>query len=150
MQIENFLCQTIQQQTDIKSLFGGNQYLVLYFYPKDMTSGCTLESIDFSENYKRFMAKSVQVVGVSKDSVKSHLEFQQKCSLPFELIADEDLRLCEAFGVMQEKSMYGKKYMGIVRSTFLLNPELKVLHEWRDVSVNGHVRDVLAVIEGLV
>ncbi len=115
--------------------------LVLYFYPKDNTPGCTQEACDFRDNYNRLTAKAT-VVGVSPDSVKSHINFQKKHSLNFVLISDPEHTLAEAFEVWKEKSMYGKKYMGIERSTFIIKGG-KVAKEWRKVSVTGHVDEVL-------
>lgn len=115
--------------------------LVLYFYPKDNTPGCTQEACDFRDNYNRLAAKAT-VVGVSPDSVNSHKNFQKKHSLNFILISDPEHTLAEAFQVWKEKSMYGKKYMGIERSTFIIKGG-KVAKEWRKVSVTGHVDEVL-------
>jgi thioredoxin-dependent peroxiredoxin len=120
------------------------QTLVLYFYPKDHTSGCTLEAQDFRDNLPLFSAKNAIVLGVSKDSLKSHCTFREKHQLPFDLIVDtEDSKLSEQFGVWKEKSMYGKKYFGIERSTFVITPEGKIAQVWRKVSVPSHVKTVL-------
>ena len=118
------------------------KYLVIYFYPKDKTSGCTIESQDFRDHHKKFKAKNCAIVGVSRDSIKSHKSFQEKESLNFPLISDPDEVMCNAYGVMKEKSMYGRKYMGIERSTFLISPDGKIIKEWRGVKVPGHVEDV--------
>lgn len=118
------------------------QKVVLYFYPKDNTPGCTQEACDFRDNFNRLTAKAV-VIGVSPDGVKSHIKFQEKFDLNFILLSDEDHTLAEAFGAWQEKSMYGKKYMGIVRSTFLINETGEIEKEWRNVKVKGHVQEVL-------
>ena len=99
------------------------KYLVIYFYPKDKTSGCTVESQDFRDHVKKFKEMNCEVVGVSRDSIKSHKSFQEKESLNFPLISDPDENMCNAYGVMKEKSMYGRKYMGIERSTFLIDPD---------------------------
>ena len=115
--------------------------LVLYFYPKDNTPGCTQEACDFRDNYNRLTAKAT-VVGVSPDSIKSHINFQEKHSLNFPLISDPEHILAEAFQVWKEKSMYGKKYMGIERSTFIIK-DGKIANEWRKVNVKGHVDEVL-------
>jgi peroxiredoxin Q/BCP len=150
MPVNNFTCHTnLQSDTDLKKLMIDHKWMVLYFYPKDMTSGCTQESIDFSNMYSSFKGLGAQVVGISKDSVKSHIKFQEKHELPFELIADESQEICHAFDVMKEKSMYGRKYMGIVRSTFILDADLNIVHEWRNVKVGGHVEAVLKVVEAL-
>lgn len=119
------------------------QYVVLYFYPKDNTSGCTSESIDFTELYAQFEAKGAKIFGVSKDSLKSHENFKAKYNMPFELIADPDTTICQQFEVYKEKSMYGKKYMGIERSTFLIDPKGSIVKSWRKVKVKGHAQEVL-------
>ena len=122
------------------------KYLVIYFYPKDKTSGCTIESQDFRDHYKKFKPKNCAIVGVSRDSIKSHKSFQDKESLNFPLISDPDEVMCNAYGVMKEKSMYGRKYMGIERSTFLISPDGKIIKEWRGVKVPGHVEDVYQML----
>ncbi|MCB9385144.1 MAG: thioredoxin-dependent thiol peroxidase [Bryobacterales bacterium] len=118
--------------------------VVLYFYPKDDTSGCTAEACDFRDNSTEIDAKDAVVLGVSPDSVKSHDKFKQKYELPFSLISDEDHAIAEAYGVWQEKSMYGRKYMGIVRSTFLIDEKGKIAEVYEKVKVKGHVADVLS------
>ncbi len=119
------------------------QKIVLYFYPKDNTSGCTQEACDFRDNFNRLTPKAV-VIGVSPDSIKSHLKFKENHSLNFILLSDPEHTLSEAFGAWGEKSMYGKKYMGIIRSTFILDENGTILHEWKKVKVKGHVDDVLS------
>ncbi len=123
--------------------------LVLFFYPRDLTSGCTKEAIGFSELKSDFDALGVTVFGVSKDSVKSHDKFVAKHELTVPLLSDEDSNLCEAFGVWQEKKMYGKTFFGIVRSTFLIASDGKVVREWRKVKVPGHVEEVLEAARAL-
>ena len=118
------------------------QKIILYFYPKDNTSGCTQEACDFRDNINRLTSYAT-VIGVSPDSIKSHLKFKEKQSLNFILLSDPEHKLAEAFGVWVEKSMYGKKYMGIERSTFILDEDLNVIKEWRKVKVKGHVDDVI-------
>lgn len=118
--------------------------LVLYFYPKDDTSGCTSEAHQFRDEFALFGAANTEILGVSKDSVASHVKFRAKHSLPFALASDVDGALCEAFGVWKEKSMYGKKYMGIERSTFLIDENGVLVKEWRKVKVTGHIKDILA------
>jgi peroxiredoxin Q/BCP len=125
----------------LKNLRG--KKVVLYFYPKDNTPGCTAESCDFRDAHAEFGAKDVIVLGVSPDSVKSHDKFKQKFDLPFTLISDEDHKIAEAYGVWQEKSMYGRKYMGIVRSTFVIDEDGKIAAVYDKVKVKGHVADVL-------
>ena len=109
------------------------QNLVIYFYPRDNTPGCTSEGEDFRDHYKSFLKKKTKIFGVSKDSIKSHEAFKQKFKFPFELISDPDEKVCKLFDVIKEKSMYGKKYMGVERSTFLIDSNGKLLKEWRKV-----------------
>jgi thioredoxin-dependent peroxiredoxin len=123
--------------------------LVIYFYPKDMTSGCTLESQDFRDRYAKFRKAGVQIVGVSRDSVASHEKFKAKEKLPFELLSDADEKLCKAFDVIKEKTLYGRKYLGIERSTFLLDAAGVLRREWRKVKVPGHAEEVLEAAKSL-
>ena len=118
------------------------QKVILYFYPKDNTSGCTQEACDFRDNINR-LTSFATVIGVSPDSIKSHLKFKEKQSLNFILLSDPEHKLAEAFNVWVEKSMYGRKYMGIERSTFVLDENLSVTKEWRKVKVKGHVDEVI-------
>ena len=118
------------------------QKVVLYFYPKDNTSGCTQEACDFRDNINRLTSFAI-VIGVSPDSIKSHLKFKEKQSLNFILLSDPEHKLAEAFNVWVEKSMYGRKYMGIERSTFVLDENLNIIKEWRKVKVKGHVDEVI-------
>jgi thioredoxin-dependent peroxiredoxin len=122
------------------------KYLVLYFYPKDSTPGCTQEGQDFRDNYAKFKALNADIIGVSRDSLKSHENFKCKQEFPFELISDTDESLCKAFDVIKMKNMYGKQVLGIERSTFLIDPEGKVAKEWRKLSVKGHCEQVLAAL----
>ena len=118
------------------------QKVILYFYPKDNTSGCTQEACDFRDNINR-LTNFATVIGVSPDSIKSHLKFKEKQSLNFILLSDPEHKLAEAFNVWVEKSMYGRKYMGIERSTFVLDENLNIIKEWRKVKVKGHVDEVI-------
>lgn len=120
--------------------------LVLYFYPKDDTPGCTAEACNFNEALPKFGALNTAVLGISRDSLKKHQKFSEKFGLNFSLGVDEDGAVCEKYGVWVEKSMYGKKYMGIERSTFLIGKDGKILKIWRKVKVPGHVDDVMAAI----
>ena len=122
------------------------QNVVIYFYPRDNTPGCTSEGEDFRDNYKKFKKKNTQIFGVSKDTIKSHENFKDKFKFPFDLISDSDEKICKIFDVIKEKSMYGKKYKGIERSTFLINEEGKLVKEWRKVKVKGHVEEVLSFL----
>lgn len=116
---------------------------VLYFYPKDNTSGCTQEGHDFKDKFMQFKKLGVKVYGVSRDSIKSHNSFRLKQQYPFHLISDPEEKLCKLFDVIKEKSLYGRKYMGVDRSTFLIDGNGKVIQEWRGVKVPGHVDQVL-------
>ena len=121
------------------------QGVVVYFYPKDNTPGCKQEACDFRDSYNRLTSKAV-LIGVSPDSIKSHRSFQEKNGLNFTLLSDPEHKLAEAFSVWGEKSMCGKKYFGIIRSTFILDKTGKIQKEWRNVKVKGHVDDVLKSI----
>ena len=123
--------------------------LVIYFYPKDSTPGCTTQGQDFRDNFKTFKKLNTVILGVSRDSVKSHENFKLKQSFPFELLSDPDEKMCKAFDVMKMKSMYGKQYMGVDRSTFLIDEKGMVIKEWRSVKVKGHVEEVLSLLKEL-
>jgi peroxiredoxin Q/BCP len=131
----------------LKELRGQN--VVLYFYPKDSTPGCTLEGQDFRDLYARFRRQNVVVFGVSRDSLASHEKFRDKHSFPFDLISDADESLCRQFDVIQEKTLYGRKFMGVVRSTFLIDASGKLRREWRNVKVKGHATEVLEAAKAL-
>ena len=122
------------------------QKVVLYFYPKDNTPGCTTESCNFRDEKKDFEKLNAAIIGISKDSVKKHDNFKAKYDLNFPLASDENSDVCERYGVWTEKSMYGKKFLGIERSTFLIDEEGKIEKIWRKVKVNGHVEEVKAAI----
>ncbi len=128
-----------------KELLG--HWNILYFYPKDMTSGCTTEAKEFEVAQKRFAALNCKILGVSKDTCALHLKFAQKENLSFCLISDKESNLCETFEVWKEKSMYGKKYMGIERTTFIINPEGMVVARFSKVKVTGHVDEVLGTLK---
>ncbi len=123
--------------------------LVLYFYPKDMTSGCTRESQDFRDLHAAFGKAGAQVVGISRDSLASHEKFRSKESLPFALLCDAEERVCKLFDVIREKSLYGRKYLGIERSTFLIDKRGVLRREWRKVKVPGHAEEVLEAARSL-
>ena len=125
------------------------KYLVLYFYPKDNTPGCTTEAMQFRDKYKDFVKAGAAVFGVSRDNLRSHDEFKSKLELPFELIADTEEKMCHMFGVVKNKIMYGKKVKGIERSTFLIGADGLVKEEWRGLKVPGHVDDVLTAVKAL-
>jgi peroxiredoxin Q/BCP len=138
---------TSGQQVSLNALKG--QQVVIYFYPKDSTPGCTTEGLDFRARYAEFQAANTQVFGVSMDSLKKHESFKCKQDFPFELISDPEHELCDLFGVYQLKKNYGKEYMGIVRSTFLLDANGVLREEWRNLRVAGHVDAVLAAAQAL-
>ncbi len=123
--------------------------VVIYFYPRDSTPGCTREGQDFRDNIARFRARNTIILGVSRDSLKSHENFRDKQKFPFDLLSDKDEKLCRQFDVIKEKNMYGKKVMGIERSTFLNDADGVLRQEWRKVKVDGHVADVLDAIKAL-
>ena len=123
--------------------------IILYFYPKDNTPGCSTEACDFRDNYSSFTNNNIVVLGVSRDSLKSHDKFITKFNLPFVLLSDENEQLCTLFDVIKEKNMYGKKVMGIERSTFLIDDKGVLRNEWRKVKVDGHVEEVLDTIKEL-
>ncbi len=121
--------------------------VVLYFYPKDNTTGCTAEACDFSDNFARVKKTGAVVLGVSPDSVKSHAGFKEKYELPFTLVSDESKEIVNEYGVWQQKSMYGRKYMGVVRTTFIIDEKGKIAHIFEKVKVNGHVDEVLGQLK---
>lgn len=123
------------------------QGVVLYFYPKDNTPGCTNESIAFRDHHAAFEAAGYRILGISRDSLKSHENFKAKLELPFELVSDPDEVACTAFGVMKMKNMYGKQVRGIERSTFVIDAEGRIAREWRGVKVPGHAEEVLAFVQ---
>ena len=123
--------------------------IVLYFYPKDATPGCTTEGQDFRDNHKAFIDANSVVYGVSKDNMTKHEKFKAKQEFTFELISDEDGKLCEVFDVWQLKKFMGREYMGIVRSTFIINPDGDILKSWDKVRVKGHVNEVLEALQSL-
>ncbi|MDD5215632.1 MAG: peroxiredoxin [Methylococcales bacterium] len=124
--------------------------VVLYFYPKDSTPGCTLESQNFRDNYEKFTALNTVILGISRDSIRSHDGFKCKQRLQFELISDNDEVICQLFDVLKEKNMYGKQVIGIERSTFLINADGVLIYEWRKVKVDGHVEEVLEKVSAIV
>ncbi len=123
------------------------QNLVIYVYPKDNTPGCTTESIEFAKDYKNFKKLKTDIVGVSKDSIESHLKFKNKFEFPFELLSDENVKVIKELGAWGEKSMYGKKFMGIKRTTILIGKDQKIIKIWNNVKVKKHVSDVLNFIK---
>ena len=136
---------TSNKTADLSTLKG--KKVVLYFYPKDSTPGCTTEGQDFRDLYKKFTKANTIIFGISRDSLPSHEKFKENQSFPFELISDPNEKICNQYNVIKEKNMYGRKYMGIDRSTFLINEKGKLIKEWRKVKVKGHVEEVLKEVE---
>jgi len=138
---------TSDAKFNLKDYLGKN--VIIYFYPKDSTPGCTLEGQDFRDAKAKFTRQDTVIFGISRDSIKSHEKFKAKQNFNFELISDEDEKICSYFDVIKEKNMYGKKYLGIERSTFLIGKDAKLKQEWRKVKVKGHVEEVLASVKTL-
>jgi peroxiredoxin Q/BCP len=127
-----------------------NQYLVVYFYPRDNTPGCTNEAKDFSKLYKEFKKLNCEIVGISKDSIESHRKFISKFKIPFHLLSDEKIIALKKYGAWGEKSMYGKKFMGIKRTTILINPKGKITKIWNNVKVKDHAKEVLNCLREVI
>jgi len=138
---------TGDQKIRLKELRGEN--VVLYFYPKDSTPGCTQEGRDFMELHAKFRRQNTVILGVSRDSLASHEKFKAKQGFSFELLSDPDEKLCKQFDVIHEKTLYGRKFMGVVRSTFLIDADGKLRAEWRKVRVKGHAQEVLDAVKGI-
>lgn len=138
---------TRDKKIRLKDLRGQN--VVLYFYPKDSTPGCTTEGRDFGDLHAKFRRRKTVILGVSRDSLASHEKFREKQGFPFDLISDGDEKLCKKFDVIHEKSLYGRKFMGVVRSTFLIDSNGKLRQEWRKVKVKGHAEAVLEAVKAL-
>ena len=124
-----------------------NKFLIIYFYPRDNTPGCTNEAKDFSKLYKEFKKLNCDIFGISKDSVDSHKKFISKFKIPFQLLSDEKIIALKKYGAWGEKSMYGKKFMGIKRTTVLINPKSKIIKIWNNVKVKGHAKEVLSCLK---
>ena len=146
--VENFTLPATGDQTLSLTDFVGRN-LVIYFYPKDNTPGCTREGQDFRDLYSQFDAANTDILGVSRDSVKIHTNFKAKHAFPFDLLSDKDETLCKLFDVIHEKNLYGRKYMGIVRSTFLIDTKGVLRQEWRKVRVPEHAQAVLDALKEL-
>ena len=136
---------TSHKNVQLRALAGFQ--ILLYFYPKDNTPACTIENQDFAANYHRFRSQNTLVFGVSRDSLQTHEKFKEAQALPFELISDENSRLCELFGVLKEKELFGKSILSLCRSTFLISENGELLKEWREVDVRNHVHEVIDFIE---
>ena len=137
----------VGDDTEIRLRDLKGKYVVVYFYPKDATPGCTLEAQDFRDRQKDFAQRDAVVLGVSRDSLASHGKFKLKQALNFELVSDADETWCKAFDVIHEKVLYGKRHLGVVRSTFLIGPDGKLKREWRGVKVKDHARAVLDALD---
>ena len=138
---------TQNEALKLRDLKGKN--LILYFYPKDNTPGCTTQGQNFRDHYQTFLDANTEILGVSRESIRSHNNFINKYEFPFDLISDPDEILCNAMDVIKEKNMYGKKYMGIERSTFIFDTDGKLIHEVRKVKVKTHVDEMLSFIQAL-
>ena len=146
--VKDFKCTATGEQTfQLKSLRG--KKIIIWFYPKDATPGCTAEGKSFRDQYTKFKNQNTIILGVSRDSLSSHEKFKAKQKFPFDLLSDPDETLCRQFDVIKEKNMYGKKFMGIERSTFLIDEEGKLRQEWRKVKVTGHVDEVLQAVKSI-
>lgn len=141
------IAATGDQQIRLKDLRGQN--VVLYFYPKDSTPGCTLEGQDFRDLHSKFRRQKTVILGVSRDGIASHEKFKAKQEFPFELLSDPDEKLCKQFDVIREKTLYGRKFLGVERSTFLIDTTGKLRQEWRKVKVKGHAEEVLAAVKDI-
>ncbi len=144
--IADFSLQATSDKTLSHSDLTGHK-TVIYFYPKDSTPGCTTEGRDFSALYDEFQEHNTEIYGVSRDSIRAHKNFKAKQSFPFELISDPDELLCKIFDVIKLKKMYGREYLGVERSTFLLNESGELIQEWRKVKVKGHAEAVLDAVK---
>lgn len=145
--VKDFRCAATGGKTiQLKELRGSK--VVLYFYPKDATPGCTTEGQDFRDLHAKFRRSKTLILGVSRDSIASHEKFRQKHGFPFDLLSDPDEKLCRQFDVIHEKTLYGRKFMGIERSTFLIDEAGKLRQEWRKVKVAGHAAEVLRAAQG--
>ena len=146
--VSDFQIPATGEKTVTLSELKGKQ-VVIYFYPKDSTPGCTTEGQGFRDHYAEFQAANTEVFGVSRDSLKSHENFKAKQAFPFDLLSDKDEALCQLFDVIKLKKLYGKEYMGVDRSTFLIDKDGVLRHEWRGVKVQGHVEAVLEQAKAL-
>ena len=146
--VGNFTADATGDKTiSLKDLRGSN--VVIYFYPKDSTPGCTTEGRDFSALHGKFKRAGTVILGVSRDSIASHEKFKAKQGFKFDLLSDPDEKLCKKFDVIHEKTLYGRKFMGVVRSTFLIDADGKLRKEWRNVKVKGHAEAVLEAVKAL-
>jgi peroxiredoxin Q/BCP len=145
--VPNFATQSTAGPVSLRDYAG--HHLVMYFYPKDATPGCTTQGQNFRDSYQAFKKADTEIVGISRDSLASHQRFKDKMAFPFELISDSDETLCNLFGVIKEKKLYGKISIGIERSTFVIDGKGILLREWRGLKVPGHVEEVLKYVQTL-
>jgi peroxiredoxin Q/BCP len=146
--VPNFkLPATGGRDIELRSLRGKN--VIVYFYPRDSTPGCTIEGCDFKANHAKFRRRNTVILGISRDSIKSHEKFREKYGFPFDLLSDADEKACGIFDVIREKNMYGRKVLGIERSTFLIDDKGKLRREWRKLKVKDHVEEVLEAVRAL-
>jgi len=149
---ENTKLKKFSLNSTAKKMFELNKLknnLIIFIYPKDNTPGCTLESLDFKKKYSQFKKYKTDIIGISKDSIESHKKFQNKYNLPFELLSDENIKVIKMLKAWGEKRLYGKKFMGVKRTTILVNKKLKILKIWNNVKVKGHVERVLDFIKNI-
>ena len=149
---ENTKLKKFSLNSTAKKMFELNKLknnLIIFIYPKDNTPGCTLESLDFKKKYSQFKKYKTDIVGISKDSIESHKKFQNKYNFPFQLLSDEDIKVIKMFKAWGEKRLYGKKFMGVKRTTILVNKQLKILKIWNNVKVKGHVERVLDFVKNI-
>ena len=151
--LEGKTCPTFEADATSDKTISNNTFnekiFVIDFYPKDSTPGCTTEGQEFRDSYEKFKKLNTEILGVSRESIKSHENFKSKQNFPFELLSDPDEKVCKAFDVMKLKSMYGREYMGVDRSTFIVDIKGKIVKEWRGVKVKGHVAEVLDAVKDL-
>jgi peroxiredoxin Q/BCP len=147
--VADFEIEATRNRTIRLSDFRGEKNVVIYFYPKDNTPGCTTEGQDFRDHYRKFTSRKTVILGVSRDSLRTHENFRTKHEFPFDLISDPEETLCNLFDVIKMKNMYGKKVRGIERSTFLIDKDGVLRNEWRKVKVKGHVEEVLEAVKSL-
>ncbi len=149
---ENTKLKKFSLNSTAKKMFESNKLknnLIIFIYPKDNTPGCTLESLDFKKKYNQFKKYKTDIVGISKDSIESHKKFKNKYNFPFELLSDEDIKVIKMLKAWGEKRLYGKKFMGVKRTTILVNKKLKILKIWNNVKVKGHVERVLDFVKNI-
>ena len=149
MKASNFTLPSTSKNNFVLKEFLGN-YVVLYIYPKDNTPGCTIETNDFNKLYSKFKKLNCEVYGISKDSIKSHNKFREKYKIKFDLLADEEIKVIKKYNAWGKKKFMGREFMGVIRSTYLIDKKGKILKIWENVKVNGHAKEVLETIQNIV